>query len=141
MLLLVTKSPCCYLNIYYSSFILNYSRNNSRVASAIKIPKIITGCNSHTLIAGDFNFPHVAGLEPLVFTRVGYSRNTFLETLDDLFLYQHMFTPTRQCQGQVPSTLDLVLSDDGHSVSKLVVTDSSGKLITLWLNLNIYAML
>ena len=35
-----------------------------------------------------------------------------------------MFTPTRQFQDQVPSTRDLVLSDDEHSVSKLVVTDS-----------------
>ena len=57
--------------------------------------------------------------------------NTFLETLNDLFLFQHMFTPTRECQDEIPSTLGLVFSDDKHSVSKLVVTDSSGKLITL----------
>ena len=36
-----------------------------------------------------------------------------------------MFTPTRQYQNQVPSTRDLVLSHDEHSVSKLVVADSS----------------
>ena len=52
-----------------------------------------------------------------------------------------MFTPSRECQDEVLSTLELVLSDDEHSVNKLVVTDSSGKVIILWLNLNIYAML
>ena len=36
-----------------------------------------------------------------------------------------MLTPTRQRQGQVPSTLDLVLSDD--ELNKLLVTDSLGK--------------
>ena len=63
--------------------------------------------------------------------------NTFLETLDDFFLFQHVFTPTRQHQDQVPLNLDLVLSDDENSVSKLIATDSLGKLITSWLNLNI----
>ena len=54
--------------------------------------------------------------------------NAFLETLDDLFLFQHVLSPTRQRQGQVPSTLVLVLSDDEHSViNKLLVTDSLGK--------------
>ena len=38
-----------------------------------------------------------------------------------------MLTPTIQCQGQVPSTLDLVLNDDEHSVNKVLVTDSLGK--------------
>ena len=52
--------------------------------------------------------------------------NAFLETLDDLQLFQHMFIPTRQCQDQIPSTLDLVLSDDEHSVTKSVVPDSLG---------------
>ena len=38
-----------------------------------------------------------------------------------------MLTPTRQHQRQVPSALDLVLSDDEHSVNKLLVADSLGK--------------
>ena len=54
VLLLVIWSPCCYLNVWminYFCIILNYSQlfliipkllwNNSRIASAIKIPKII----------------------------------------------------------------------------------------------------
>ena len=78
------------------------------------------------MITGDFNFPHVDWSHWFSpeWDTVG---NTFLETLDDLFLFQHVFTPTRQHQGQVLSTLDLVLSDDEHSVSKLVVTDPLGK--------------
>ena len=53
-----------------------------------------------------------------------------------------MFTPTRECQDEVLSTLDLVVSDDEHCVSKLVVTDSLGKGDHFMVEiLNIYAML
>ena len=81
---------------------------------------------THTLITGDFNFPHIdwSHWSSPEWDTAG---NAFLETLDDLFLFQHVLTPTRQRQGQVPSTLDLVLSDDEHSVNKLLVTDSFGK--------------
>ena len=36
------------------------------------------------------------------------------------------FLPDNQCQDQIRSTLDMVLSDDEHSVTKSVVTDSLG---------------
>ena len=71
--------------------------------------KIAQGLDvSHTLItvAGDFKFPHVARFEPLVSLEWDTIGNTFLETLDDLSLFQHVFTPFRQYQDQVPSTLD-----------------------------------
>ena len=81
---------------------------------------------THTLITGDFNFPYI-DWSHWSSPECDTSGNTFLETLDDLFLFQHMFTSTRQHQGQVPSTLDLVLSDDEHSVNTLLVTHSLGK--------------
>ena len=81
---------------------------------------------THTLIdiTGDFNFPNVdwSHWSSLEWDTAG---SAFLETLDDLLLFQHVFTPTRQHQDQILSTLDLVLSNDEHSVSKLIVTDSN----------------
>ena len=100
-------------------------------------------CISLTLIIDDFNFPHVdwSHWSSPEWDTAG---NTFLETLDELFLFQYVFTPTRQRQGQVPSTLDLVLSDDEHSLRKLVVTDSLGKsdhFMVEYIYIYIYAML
>ena len=101
--------------------------SESNDTSLFDLLKQVQGLGAtHTLITGDFNFRHVDWSHWFSpeWDTVG---NTFLETLDDLLLFQHVFTPTRQRQGQVPSTLDLVLSDDEHSVNKLVVTDSLGK--------------
>ena len=78
------------------------------------------------MITGDFNFPHI-DWSHWSSPEWDIAGNPFLETVDDLFLFQHMLTPTRQRQDQVPSTLDLVLSDDEHSVNKLLITDSLGK--------------
>ena len=51
----------------------------------------------------------------------------FLEILDNLFLFQHIKSPTRKCQGQVPSIPDLVLSDEEYFVSQLVFSDLLGR--------------
>ena len=58
-----------------------------------------------TLITGNLTFHMLILVEPLVFTKMGYSRKYFLWNFRWPFLFQHVFTPTRQCQGQVPSTL------------------------------------
>ena len=91
---------------------------------------------THTLITGDFNLLYI-DWSHWSSPECDTAGNTFLETSDDLFLFQHMFTPTRQCQGQVLSTLDLVLSDYELSVNKMLITHSLGKMIILWLNSNI----
>ena len=51
---------------------------------------------THTLVTGDFNFPNVdwSHWSSPEWDTAG---NAFLETLDDLLQFQHMFTPTRQC--------------------------------------------
>ena len=78
------------------------------------------------MITGDFNFPYI-DWSHWSSPECDTAGNTFLEDLDDLFLFQHMFTPTRQRQDQIPSTLDLVLSDDEYFVNKLLVTHSLRK--------------
>ena len=82
-------------------------------------------CNSsakHILITGDLNFPHV-DWNHWSSPEWDIAGNVFLETLDDLLLFQQVFIPTRQRQSRAPSTLDLVLSDEEHSVNNLRVTD------------------
>ena len=40
----------------------------------------------------------------------------FLDTLQDLFLYQHINLPTRYRHGQVSNTLDLVITNEEHMI-------------------------
>ena len=99
----------------------------SNDTSLLDLLKQVQGLDAtHTLITGYFNFPHI-DWSHWSSPEWDVAGNAFVETVDDLFLFQHVLTPTRQCQGQVPSTLDLVLSDDEHSVNKLLVTDSLRK--------------
>ena len=66
----------------------------------------------------------------------------FLETLVDLFLFQHVFTPTKQHQDQVLfNYFGYGFSDDEHSASSLLSQIHWEKANTSWLNLNIYVML
>ena len=80
----------------------------------------------HLLITGDFNFPNFnwSNWSSPEWDMAG---NKFLEILDDLLLFQHVNSPTRKQQGQVPSILDLVLSDEEYSVSQLAFSDPMGK--------------
>ena len=39
------------------------------------------------------------------------------------YVYQHFSSPNRKRQGQVPSILDLVLSDEKYSVSQFAFSD------------------
>ena len=66
---------------------------------------------SHLLICGDFNFKEITWSD---FS--GSTTNShivpFLDSVDDLFLLQHVDKPTRIRQGDSPSLLDLVLTNE-----------------------------
>ena len=70
----------------------------SNDTSLLDILKQVQGLGAtHTLITGDFNFPQIdwSHWSSPEWNTAG---NAFLETLDDLFLFQHILTLTRQCQ-------------------------------------------
>ena len=70
---------------------------------------------THLLVCGDFNYPSIDWT-------TGYGRTSepcaqqFLDTLQDLFLYQHIDLPTRYRQSQVSNTLDLVITNEEHMI-------------------------
>ena len=79
--------------------------------------------NSHLLICGDFNYPGI----DWECDYVGDSPNTtaaFIETIQECYLYQHIFEPTRFRDGHEPGLLDLVLSNEEGMVYNL--THKSG---------------
>ena len=53
--------------------------------------------------------------------------HTLLNVIQDLFLFQHVKSPTRYRLGQLPSTLDLILTNEEHMLSNLEYTLGLGK--------------
>ena len=74
---------------------------------------------SHLLITGDFNMPIIDWDSRYSPAPVGHHSHTFIDTLNDCFLFQHVRQPTRYRHGETPSVLDLVLSIEEGMVKNL----------------------
>ena len=63
--------------------------------------------HSYILVCGDFNFKEIDGENE--FLGGNHQRiSVFMETIQDLFLKQHVTEPTRYRNGEEPSLLDLI---------------------------------
>lgn len=80
---------------------------------------------SHVLVTGNFNMPHIDWTSRTVASQS--SKDHFLDLVDDLFLSQHTNFPTRVRERQVPSLLDLVLTNDENYISGITSFPSLGK--------------
>jgi len=73
---------------------------------------------TYLLVCGDFNFREIAWSD-----LSGSSNNShiepFLDTVDDLFLFQHICNPTRFRQDASPILLDLVFTNEKDMVANL----------------------
>ena len=74
---------------------------------------------SHLLICGDFNYRAISWSN---FSGTGNNCHIepFLDTIDDLFLFQHINEPTRYREEETPSLLDLVLTNEQDMINNLV---------------------
>ncbi|MCG8032216.1 MAG: hypothetical protein JAZ03_08575 [Candidatus Thiodiazotropha taylori] len=93
---------------------------------------VCTRRESHKLIMGDFNFREINW--ETITANVGeqHMSSRFIETIRDTFLFQHIKRPTRFREGNEPSTLDLVFSNEEDmidNVSYLTGLDKSDHLI------------
>ena len=99
------------------------SSESSRLISQ-SIRKAMDRKPSHMLIAGDFNFKEIDWEYEFVDgthlvkesdgERAGGNQHIsmFMETLQDLFLKQHVTEPTRYREGEKPSLLDLIITNE-----------------------------
>ena len=79
----------------------------------------VVGCSSHLLNCGDFNYSDINwsnSLDPI--PNIAHSR-LFVDTFQDLFLYQHVDEPTRYSLSATPHTLDLVFTNEENMVTNL----------------------
>ena len=109
------------------------NNNNENISKLIQdLTKIYSKLYSHVLICGDFNYPNI-NWENGKCPRHGAS--CFLEGIRDCFLHQHVTGPTHHHPNQEANILDLVLTNDGGMISRLVpIGKSHHSVLTSTLN-------
>ena len=73
---------------------------------------------THLLICGDFNFKEVSWSD-LSGSTTNCHITPFLDSVDDLYLFQHVTEPTRIRQDESPSLLDLVFTNEQDMINNL----------------------
>ena len=80
---------------------------------------LLLGISSHLLICGDFNYSDINWSNPLDPIPNTAHSQLFIDTFQDLFLYQHVDAPTRHSLSATPHTLDLVFTNEENMVTNL----------------------
>ncbi len=74
---------------------------------------------THVLILGDFNLKEIDWKTQTTDKNENHPSTIFLETIRDLFLHQHVKEPTRMRGEDIPTTLDLILTNEENMVEQL----------------------
>jgi hypothetical protein len=96
--------------------------------------KMFTGC----LIVGDFNLFNISwgSCGTAFMKRDDLESESFISTIRDSFLFQHVFEPTFQTQlGELTNTLDLVLTDMPERIYSIKLGPPLGQLTKCHLSL------
>ena len=104
----------------------NSTHENNR--SLFEALQVISGNNpSHLLILGDFNIKEIDWNNMSSAENENHIATQFLECIKDCFLFQHVREPTRYRSQNVPSILDLILTNEENMVGKLQYKPGLGK--------------
>ena len=77
---------------------------------------------------GDFNLKEINWVNlSTTIVNENHPANKFLETIRDNYLYQHVNKPTRYRDGQVPSLLDLVMTNEEGMIEDMQFLPGLGK--------------
>ena len=111
-----------YVGVIYRSPSSSPENNSNMLKLLAEVQKL---AKSHLLITGDFNFPLIDWCLWTAPDR-DFAGLSFLDTLNDLFMFQHVMFSTRVRKGQTSSILDLVLTDDENNVDLILTLDPLG---------------
>lgn len=75
----------------------------------------------------DFNFKEVNWTNHTTSVGEEHLATLFLETIRDSFFHQHVIQPTRIRQGQEPSVLDLIFTNEENMLDNLQIKPGLGK--------------
>ena len=104
-----------------------YRKGSTSTENNVQLLKILKESTKHSdllTICGDFNFKTINWK---LHSPGNSTEAEFLETIDDLFLDQHIYEFTRKRGTDKPSLLDLVISDQSQILSKPRILDPLGK--------------
>ena len=128
------ESVWCHVNLSRSRRLLvgicyrSPNSTNENNHSMLEMLRAMQGVRADgILLMGDFNFPSINWEEGTVNDTDISEAAKFFETTQDLFLYQHVKFPTRFRDGQSPSCLDLVFSDQEHVIDDIEGGEPLGK--------------
>ena len=95
---------------------------------------------SHVFVCGDFNIPHIEWADNFCTAPSSHYSNQFLDIVQDSMLFQHVTQPTRFREGQNPSILDLLFTNEEGMLSELCYLPGLGKSdhVVLWFLINCY---
>ena len=82
---------------------------------------------SHILVVGDFNVKEINWSLYECSENEGHIASVFLEGIKDCYLFQQVTEPTRLREGQSPSILDLVFTNEENMVDKINYQPGLGK--------------
>ena len=74
---------------------------------------------SHLLVCGDFNYSGINWDNLSLLSSSPPIIQLFIDTIQDLFLFQHVTEPTRYCPGETPHTLDLVFTNEQTMINEV----------------------
>ena len=80
--------------------------------------------SAYKLLVGDLNFGSICWEDGIA---TSTTESTFVNTLQDTYMTQHVAEPTRGRNGQEPSILDLMISNDPNIVSYISYESPLGK--------------
>ena len=109
-------SDCLMIGCIYRSPSCNHEESIKHLKSLIQHASKVA---SHLMIVGDFNFPQIDWEAALSQAANSHSSHSFLEIIQDHFLFQHVRKPTRFRLGETPSVLDLILTTEEGMVRNL----------------------
>ncbi len=102
--------------------------NNDNTQSLCNLLQEVDEINpSHLLIVGDFNFPEVDWSNYHSNAPQNHRSHIFINKILDMFLYQHITEYTRYREGQNPSLLDLILTNEEGMVNDILYVSPLGK--------------
>ena len=109
--------------------------NNQALEDLLK--NISNRQESHKLLLGDFNMPEINWESNTTTVGEDHKATKFVECIRDTFWFQHVKHPTRVRQGNEPSVLDLIFSNEENMVEKVNFLSSLGKSDHLVLTFNL----
>ena len=100
-------------------------QNNANLLNLLK--EINNMKQSHKLIVGDFNYKSIDWDTWFTPKNENSEEQMFINCIQDMYWYQHTLTPTRFREGEEPSILDLVFTNEEAMVQQLSHQSPVGK--------------